>query len=66
MILKAVVPSMRRLGWAEGPASFFVAACALNTAVAASAADAGLARSYHGLNGVQLGRMNGMAMAFLG
>ena len=24
MVLKAVVPSMRRLGWAEGPASFFM------------------------------------------
>ena len=34
--LKAVVPSMRRLGWAEGPASFY----ALTTAFAAPAADA--------------------------
>ena len=35
------------LGWAEGPASFYV----LTTVVAASAADASLARAYQGLNG---------------
>ena len=35
------------MGWAEGPASFYV----LTTLVAASAADASTARAYQGLNG---------------